>query len=131
MLTVDLDSAEPLYEQIVRGLRRAIARGAVKVGDRLPSVRQLAGDLSVNLNTVARAYRSLEGDGLVRVRHGQGVVVLSDQVADMDRGTAVAAAEAALTQAFAEAQLGGLSPAELRRITERALRRAESAPGRS
>ena len=130
MLAIDLDSPEPLYEQIVRGLRRAIAGGAVRVGDRLPSVRQLAGDLSVNLNTVARAYRSLEDDGLVRVRHGQGAVVVSGQVPDAVRPESLSGLEASLAQAFAEAILGGLSPADLRRVTERALRRAESVPGR-
>ncbi len=127
MLAIDLDSPEPLHEQIVRGLRRAIAGRVVRVGDRLPSVRQLADDLAVNLNTVARAYRRLEDEGLVRVRHGQGAVVVSERAADDDRTAAVAQLDTALAQAFAEATLRGVPPGELRRIAERALDRVESA----
>lgn len=127
MLTIDLDAPEPLHEQIVRGLREAIARGKVRVGDRLPSVRQLAGDLAVNLNTVARAYRRLEEEGLLRVRHGQGAVVASDQVAAPDRREAVASLDRALDGALSEARLHGLADADLRRAADRALRRIETA----
>lgn len=125
MLTIDLDAPEPLHEQIVRGLRQAIARGAVRVGDRLPSVRQLAGDLAVNLNTVARAYRRLEDDGLVRVRHGQGVVVVSAHVSDGTRSESVASLDRALDAALTEARLRGIGAAEVRRALERALRRLD------
>jgi GntR family transcriptional regulator len=128
VLTVDLDAPEPLHDQIVRGLREAIARGRVRVGDRLPSVRQLAGDLAVNLNTVARAYRRLEEDGLLRVRHGQGAVVLSAQVARPDRRAAMAALDRALDGAFAQARLHGLAAADLRRAVERAEQRLGAAP---
>lgn len=121
MLEVDLDSAEPLYAQIVRGLRESIARGGVKVGERLPSVRQLAGDLGIHLNTVARAYRRLETDGLVRVRHGQGVVVVSDRVAGEGKAAARLALESAVHNAAAEARLAGLSEAEVRAVVERTL----------
>ena len=64
-------------DQIVLGIRSAIASGAVGVGDELPQVRQLAGDLGINLNTVARAYRALEGLGLLRTARGRGTVVTS------------------------------------------------------
>lgn len=127
MLHVDLDSDEPLFAQVVRGLRAAIARRDVRVGDRLPSVRQLAGDLGIHLNTVARAYRRLEEDGLVRVRHGQGVVVVSDRD-DAGGGTAGRAAartalEEALRSAFAEARLGGLGDAEIASVVRKTLAR--------
>ena len=121
MLEIDLDAAEPLYAQIVRGLREAIARGGVKVGERLPSVRQLAGDLGIHLNTVARAYRRLEEDGLVRVRHGQGVVVVSDRVAGEGKAAAREALEGAVASAAAEARLAGLSSDEIRAVVERTL----------
>ena len=55
MLIVRLDSEVPLVEQIVRGIRTSIATGAIREGDELPPVRQLANDLGINLNTVARA----------------------------------------------------------------------------
>ena len=79
MLTVDLDSPLPLNEQLVRGLRRAIAVGELAPGQDLPSVRQLAADLGVNLNTVARAYRSLEEDGLVHSARGRGTRVTANR----------------------------------------------------
>lgn len=123
MLTIDLDAPEPLHEQIVRGLRQAIARGAVRVGDRLPSVRQLAGDLGVNLNTVARAYRRLEEEGLLRVRHGQGAVVSSDQSSDAGRDGAEADLDRALDAALSQARIRGLSPSALRAAADRALQR--------
>ena len=133
MLQVDLDSDEPLFAQVVRGLRAAIARREVRVGDRMPSVRQLAGDLGIHLNTVARAYRRLEEDGLLRVRHGQGVVVVSDRDA-AGSGTAGRAAsrealEASLREAFAEARLGGLGDAEIAAAARRLLVRASRALG--
>lgn len=121
MIEVDLDSQEPLYAQIVRGLREAIARGGVKVGERLPSVRQLAGDLGIHLNTVARAYRRLEEDGLVRVRHGQGVVVVTDRVPGEGKAAAREALTSAVANAAAEARLAGLTPDEVRTVVERAL----------
>jgi GntR family transcriptional regulator len=77
MLTIRLDSNVPIVDQIRLGLRRAIAAGQVKPGDSLPTVRQLAADLSINLNTVARAYRELEIEGLVSTTRGRGTVVTS------------------------------------------------------
>jgi GntR family transcriptional regulator len=77
MLTIQLDSPLPIGDQIRLGLRRAIAGGTVKPGDPLPTVRQLAADLDVNLNTVARAYRELEAEGLVSSVRGRGTVVTS------------------------------------------------------
>lgn len=128
MLSVDLDSPEPLYEQIVRGVRDAIARGAVRVGDRLPSVRQLADDLAVNLNTVARAYRALESSGLVRVRHGQGVVVVASVETPAGPGAAAdatAALERSVRKALADARLAGIPPGAVRRTVMRSLEQHE------
>ncbi len=67
-----------MTDQIVQGVRAAIARGELGPADELPSVRQLAADLGVNLNTVARAYRALEESGLVTSVRGRGTRVISD-----------------------------------------------------
>lgn len=75
MIRIELDAAVPLTEQLVTELRGAIARGELRPGDPLPSVRQLAGDLGINLNTVSRAYRLLEETGLVSTRRGRGTRV--------------------------------------------------------
>jgi len=74
-VTVDLQSEKPIYRQIVDQIKGLLARGELPPGSALPSVRQLAGDLGVNFNTVALAYRELEEAGLVCIRHGRGVEV--------------------------------------------------------
>lgn len=74
---IEVDTADPVppYEQIRSQVATMIAAGVLSAGDRLPPVRQLAADLGLAVNTVARAYRELEADGLVvgRVRHGTTV----------------------------------------------------------
>lgn len=68
----------PVYRQIVDQVRGAVASGALSAGDQLPTVRQLAVDLEVNPNTVVRAYRELEYDGLLETHQGTGTFI-SDQ----------------------------------------------------
>jgi GntR family transcriptional regulator len=68
-------SGTPLYVQLVELLKHSIATGAIAAGEQLPSVRKMAEDLLINPNTVVRAYRDLERDGIVELRHGSGVFV--------------------------------------------------------
>src|SRR5713101_2895006 len=65
----------PIYAQLDRGLRAAIATGRLKPGDQLPTVRQLAVELKVNANTVARVYAELERSGVIETRRGVGSFV--------------------------------------------------------
>src|SRR3954449_3242492 len=74
-LRVDLSSAEPLFEQIAFAVKDAVARGDLAQGAKLPSVRELAQELSINPNTVVRAYEALERDGVVNRRQGAGCFV--------------------------------------------------------
>lgn len=74
-LTVDATDKRPIYQQIVDGVKALIARGELREGTPLPPVRQVAEDLSVNLNTIAVAYRQLQEEGFLSVRHGSGTVV--------------------------------------------------------
>ena len=74
-IQIDLNDPRALEDQITSGLRQALARGTVAPGDELPSVRQLAADLGVHWNTVARAYRRLADEGLLSVRRGRGATV--------------------------------------------------------
>ena len=76
-LTLDEQDARPLYRQVADEIKSWIARGELKEGAALPPVRQLASDLGVNLNTVATAYRELQAEGLLAVRHGAGATVAS------------------------------------------------------
>jgi len=72
---LDLKSGVPFYRQIIDQVKSAIATGMLEPGDRLPTVRQLAVDLSVNPNTVSRAYTELELTGLVETQLGSGTFV--------------------------------------------------------
>ncbi len=72
ILTIDPRDATPIYAQLERGLRAAIATGRLRPGDQLPTVRQLAVDLRVNANTVARVYAELERSGVLETRRGVG-----------------------------------------------------------
>ena len=77
LISVDLRDRTPIYEQLVVSIKELINRGDLCPGDTLPTVRQLAQDLGVNLNTVARAYRELARQGLLSVRQGRGASVVS------------------------------------------------------
>lgn len=72
ILSIDPRDRTPLYAQLERGLRAAIATGRLGPGDQLPTVRQLAVDLQVNANTVARVYSELERAGVIETRRGVG-----------------------------------------------------------
>jgi GntR family transcriptional regulator len=76
ILRIDLAAATPAYEQIVSGLRAILVAGGFEPGDQLPTVRQLAVDLSVHHNTVAEAYRMLAAEGWLELKRGRGATVL-------------------------------------------------------
>jgi GntR family transcriptional regulator len=111
-LTIDTASRKPIYEQLADGLKALIARGELKEGVTLPPVRQLAADLGVNLNTVAVAYRQLQSEGLITVRHGSGAVVSSRTTTEQNDGELRKPLRAALTQLV----LSGLSVAGIMRM---------------
>ena len=75
LLRVDPLSPTPLFEQLAVQVKAAVARGELEQGDRLPSVRELARRVSINPNTVAKAYQALESEGVVVRRQGAGVFV--------------------------------------------------------
>jgi DNA-binding transcriptional regulator YhcF (GntR family) len=75
-IRVDTSSPVPPYEQLRSQIRVMVASGALARGTRLPPIRQLAGDLGLAVNTVGRAYRELEGEGLVESRGRHGTVVV-------------------------------------------------------
>jgi GntR family transcriptional regulator len=75
VVTIDTRDSTPIYAQIERGLRAGIAAGRLRPGDQLPTVRQLAVELRVNANTVARVYADLERNGVIETRRGVGSFV--------------------------------------------------------
>lgn len=74
-IQLDVKSGVPFYRQVIDQVKAAIATGSIEPGDRLPTVRQLAVDLSINPNTVSRAYTELELTGLVETQMGSGTFV--------------------------------------------------------
>ena len=75
MVHLDYRDARPIYTQIVDGFREQISAGILQVGDKLPSVRELAAELTINPNTIQRAYRELENQGWVASVPGKGCFV--------------------------------------------------------
>ena len=75
VFSIDTKSGVPLYRQIIEQVKFAIARGDLEPGNQLPTVRQLAVDISINPNTVIRAYRELEITGLLETQQGSGTFV--------------------------------------------------------
>jgi GntR family transcriptional regulator len=86
-LQIDNKSGVPFYRQIVEQVKFGVARGSLQPGDQLPTVRQLAVDLSINPNTVIRAYRELEIEGVIDTHQGSGTFVgnRKPQVDDLER----------------------------------------------
>ncbi len=75
LLRVDPASAVPLFEQLAASVRTELVRGGLRAGDRLPSAKEVAAALDVNLHTVLRAYQSLRDEGVIDLRRGRGAVV--------------------------------------------------------
>jgi GntR family transcriptional regulator len=119
MIRIDVGSSRPLEEQIVLELRHALAQGTVTPGTELPSARQLARDLGVHWNTVARAYRRLADQGLLVVRRGRGAVV-RDSVRTTTKATR-ADVRKRFAEVVAAGLLGGLSRNDVARTFEEAL----------
>ena len=111
-ITVDERDARPLYQQLVDEIKTLIAKGELAEGTSLPPVRQVAKDLGVNLNTVAFAYRRLQKEGLIRVRHGSGAVVSSKTLLEKPDDRLRAQLRTALTQLI----LAGLKQPEIKAI---------------
>jgi len=121
MIQIDTESPEPLEDQVRREIQRVIAQGGLKRGDALPSVRQLAGDLGIHWNTVARAYRRLRDDGLLTVGRGRTVTVRGDILAGDTARVGTEDAATLLESAFTQARLRGVSFDEWRTTVEQSL----------
>ena len=85
MISLNYRDSRPIYEQIKDGLRKLIVTGALRTGEKLPSVRALATQLSINPNTIQRAYNELEGEGYIYSVPGKGSFASGSMDADAAR----------------------------------------------
>jgi GntR family transcriptional regulator len=111
-IRIDTKSGVPFYRQIIEQLKYAISRGDLKTGDRLPTVRQLAVDLSINPNTVIRAYRELEIAGVLETHQGSGTFV-GTQRPEIDRVEKQRMLDQILTELLARASSYGFKLDEI------------------
>lgn len=113
MISIDYRSGEPLYDQIVNGVLRLKAVGALGTGDKLPSVRALALEMGINPNTVQKAYSILESNGVIYSVAGKGSFLSGDENAIE---LVLAAARADFKQAVRKAKLAGLTEEQLQQL---------------
>ena len=126
MFHVRTDAGEPIYLQLVRQIKHAVVTGAIERGAQLPSVRQLAGNLVINPNTVVRAYRELEHAGLLEGVAGRGWFVSygASRLHEEERRRRL---QEFIDQLWAEGRALGYSTEEMAEIVASALQaRAEA-----
>jgi len=120
-ITVLTSSPEPVYEQIVRQIQDRVASGELAPGTALPTVRQLAGDLQLNRNTVARAYKQLEDRGVILTAGRKGTFVRDNASREVERVKSNRA-ERSVRHLVAALIGDGLSRAEIETLFSDALR---------
>jgi len=108
----------PLYVQLMEQIKHAVETGALREGDQLPTIRKAAEDLVMNPNTVVRAYRELEHEGILELRHGSGAFIKESAGG---RARVVRKAQAIVQAALERIAPLGLTEEELRRVFENEL----------
>ena len=119
-------SAVPVYLQLIDQVKHAIDVGALSPGDQLPAIRRVAEDLVINPNTVAKAYRELEHERVIELRHGSGAFVSENGRAG--RVARVLTAQPVLQAALERLTAAGLTVEEIRRMFEAELLRLADRP---
>jgi GntR family transcriptional regulator len=109
IVTIDQRDPTPIYAQLERGLRAAIATSRLGPGDQLPTVRQLAVDLQVNANTVARVYAELERAGVIETKRGVGSFITATPAQAHPPREHERRLRAFITRVLADADLAGLA----------------------
>lgn len=119
-------SGIPVYLQLMQQIRHGIETGALRAGQRLPTIRMLAEELVINPNTVVRAYRELQHEGVVELKQGSGAFVGRSVV---ERGQVMSKAGKLINSAFERLVALDLSEQEIRRIVESELAQARKNRG--
>jgi GntR family transcriptional regulator len=108
----------PIYLQLVQQVKHAVETGALRAGDQLPSIRPLAEELVINANTVAKAYRELEREGVVELKQGAGAFVADTGRAKQGGAEKFRGAQPLVAETVGELRRRGLSDDEIRRLFE-------------
>jgi GntR family transcriptional regulator len=122
--TIDAHNGLAIYDQIVRQVKFAVANDALRPGDMVPSVRELARELAINPNTVARAYRQLQDEAVLQSVRGTGLEVMTGAKSQC-RNDRLDLVRVRLRQVLFEAIKSGLEPDEVRKLVERELQTVE------
>jgi GntR family transcriptional regulator len=120
---LNASSGVPLYVQLMEQIKHAVETGALRPGDQIPTIRALAQELVMNSNTVVRAYRELEHEGIVELRHGLGAFISPSVSA---RGKVMRQAQNIVESAIDRLQALGITEQEIRRLFESELSSAQS-----
>src|SRR6186997_1030046 len=115
-------SGLPVYLQLIEQVKHAIDVGALNPGDQLPAIRRVAEDLVINPNTVAKAYRELEHDGVIELRHGAGAFV-TGAAREKKLTERLRAGQTIVASAVDKLRSRGVTEAEIRRLFEAELTR--------
>lgn len=107
----------PIYLQLMEQVKHAIETGALRPGDQLPGIRPLAEELVINPNTVAKAYRELEHDGVIELRHGAGAFV-SNTARPKKLTDALRAGQTIVSSTVERLRARGATDEEIRRLFE-------------
>ncbi len=121
LLHIDPSNGLPIYDQIHRQIKFAVANGALRSGELVPSVRELAQRIAVNPNTVARAYRDLQTDGVLETLRGEGLRVTREALESCQRDRQ-SLLKARLRGAITECRHGGLETGEIRVLIDELLK---------
>ncbi|HEX9492343.1 MAG TPA: GntR family transcriptional regulator [Thermoanaerobaculia bacterium] len=124
-ISIDSKDPTPLYAQLERGIRLGIATGNIEPGQQLPTVRQLAVDLRVNANTVARVYLALEREGVLTTKRGVGTFVAEGVPEKTHAPHRERRLRQAIDRFLTEATSLGYKPREIVRVLARRIREGE------
>lgn len=122
MFDINPRSSIPIYQQLVEGVKEAVARGVLAPGERLPTVREMAAELALNPNTIAKAYQKLEQEGVIESMRSRGTFV-AERLPEANPPAAKATLTSLIEKVLVEAYHLGVDSEELRRLFEESLQR--------
>ena len=120
LIRLESASGSPVYQQVVDQVKRMIAAGTLRTGDRLPTVRELASQLIVNPNTIAHAYQSLEREKIIETRRGLGSFICEPD-SQLSHDARLKQVSDLIERALVEAHHLNITPDEVKAILEKRL----------